>query len=234
MLFYNSKNKYMTTAKNTMDCFADANGQYCLNIYSGQFSVTEGQCCNFSDFTAPAICASQPTAEYSAYCGRGQLIVNKFLREFLIPADATYCPVDQDKVKHTVLSTHTGATDADYLMKEHPFKVAVPTTAAASWHCKYIITSEDSLATAALATRGYTYIETEQYGFDDNVIVIVQPRAKYYPFNFRSQTNNPDKMTKVFKAQFGRKFLIPAEYDILIDFAPIAYNSANLAAGYQQ
>ena len=55
----------------------------------------------------------------------------------------------------------------------------------------------------------------------------------YYPFNFRSQTNNPDKMTKVFKAQFGREFLIPAEYDVLIDFAPIRYNKANLDNGYQ-
>jgi hypothetical protein len=153
------------------------------------------------------------------------------LREFLIPANTSYCPADSD-VQQTVLASHTGATDSDYLMKEHPFKLTVPTADAASWHCKYIIQSEDSIATADVATRGYTYLETEQYGFDDNVIVIVQPRGKYYPFNFRSQTNNPDKMSKVFKAQFGRKFLIPAEYDILIDFAPIRYNSVNLAAGY--
>ena len=30
-------------------------------------------------------------------------------------------------------------------------------------------------------------------------------------------------MTKVFKSKFGRKYLIPAEYDIFIDFAPISY-----------
>lgn len=40
-------------------------------------------------------------------------------------------------------------------------------------------------------------------------------------------------MSKVFKSQFGRKFLIPAEYDILIDFAPIAYSKINFDAGYQ-
>ena len=30
-------------------------------------------------------------------------------------------------------------------------------------------------------------------------------------------------MTKVFKSTFGRKYLIPAEYDIFIDFAPISF-----------
>jgi hypothetical protein len=110
------------------------------------------------------------------------------------------------------------------LIKEHDFKFEVPTLTAAKWHCKYHLTSEDAIATAEVASIGYTYLETEQYGFDNNVIVIVQPRGMYYPFNFRSQTNNPEKMTKVYKAQFGRKFLIPAEYDIFIDFAPISYN----------
>jgi hypothetical protein len=42
-------------------------------------------------------------------------------------------------------------------------------------------------------------------------------------FNFKIQTNNPAKMTKVFKSYFGRKYVIPAEYDIFIDFAPISY-----------
>lgn len=70
---------------------------------------------------------------------------------------------------------------------------------------------------------GYTYLIAENYGFDNNVIVIVQPRGQFLDFNFRSQTNNPAKMTKVFKSTFGRKYLIPAEYDIFIDFAPISF-----------
>ena len=40
-------------------------------------------------------------------------------------------------------------------------------------------------------------------------------------------------MTKEFKAVFGRKFLVPAEYDILIDFAPISFNKAHIDEGYQ-
>lgn len=67
----------------------------------------------------------------------------------------------------------------------------------------------------------------ESYGFDNNVIVIVQPRGKFYDFNFRSQTTNPDVMTKVFKSYFGRKYLIPAEYDVFLDFAPISYTTGS-------
>jgi hypothetical protein len=29
-------------------------------------------------------------------------------------------------------------------------------------------------------------------------------------------------MTKIFKSYYGRKYIIPAEYDIFIDFAPIS------------
>lgn len=32
--------------------------------------------------------------------------------------------------------------------------------------------------------RGYYYIAAEGYGFDNNVIIIVQPRGKYLDFNF--------------------------------------------------
>lgn len=44
-------------------------------------------------------------------------------------------------------------------------------------------------------------------------------------FNFKVQTNNPEKMTKVFKSAYGRKYIIPAEYDVFIDFAPISYKA---------
>lgn len=34
-------------------------------------------------------------------------------------------------------------------------------------------------------------------------------------------------MTKVFKSSFGRQFLIPAEYDIYIDYSPLSYKSTS-------
>lgn len=165
----------MTSVKTTMECLADANGQYCLTTNSW----TTGQCCDFNDFTSPDACTLQPQTEFSAFCARGSSITNKFLREFLIPADAKYCP-GAEKQKQVIDSTYTGD---NYLMQEHAFKIEVPTNAAASWHCKYQVSSSDDLASAS---TGYTYLEAEQYGFDDNVLVIVQPRGKYYPFNFRS------------------------------------------------
>jgi hypothetical protein len=55
-------------------------------------------------------------------------------------------------------------------------------------------------AGTAEASRGYIYLIAEGLGFDNNVIIIVQPRGEYLDFNFRSQTNNPLKMTKVFKS----------------------------------
>jgi hypothetical protein len=34
--------------------------------------------------------------------------------------------------------------------------------------------------------RGYIYVAAEGIGFDDNIFIIVQPRGKFYDFNFRS------------------------------------------------
>jgi hypothetical protein len=39
-------------------------------------------------------------------------------------------------------------------------------------------------------------------------------------FNFRNQTNQPAEMTKAFKSNYGQRFLIPAEYDVMIDVGP--------------
>jgi Sec-independent protein translocase protein TatA len=51
-----------------------------------------GQCCDINDFTTPEACAAQPTDTYTGFCARGTTISNKLLREFLMPADTTYCP----------------------------------------------------------------------------------------------------------------------------------------------
>ena len=89
----------MTTEKTTMDCLADPNGQYCLTTGSW----TSGQCCDFNDFTTPEACASQETEVNTGFCAQGSTITNKFLREFLMPADAAQCP-GADK-QHHVLET---------------------------------------------------------------------------------------------------------------------------------
>lgn len=140
----------MTSEKTTMDCLADANGQYCLT----PDSWTTGQCCDITDFTTPEACATQSADEYTGFCARGSTISNKLLREFLMPADATYCP-DAANQKNVIDSSYTGDNK---LLKEHLFNLEVPTLAAASWHCKYHLTSSDEIATAA---EGYIYLEAE-------------------------------------------------------------------------
>jgi hypothetical protein len=100
----------------------------------------------------------------------------------------------------------------------------VPTLAATNWHCKYGLTTSAKIPDGtAEASRGYVYLAAENFGFDNNIWIIVQPRGKWLDFNARSQTQDPEKMTKVFKSVFGRKYVIPAEYDVFIDFAPISY-----------
>lgn len=80
---------------------------------------------------------------------------------------------------------------------------------------------------AADETKGYIYLVPESYGFDNDVWVYVQPRGQILDFNFKSQTNDPLLMTKVFKAYFGRQFVIPAEYDIYIDYSPLSYKNSD-------
>lgn len=55
----------------------------------------------------------------------------------------------------------------------------------------------------------------------------MQPPDLIYDYNYRSETNNPTKQTYVGLSQFGRKYVFPAEYDIFIDFEPVAYNSGS-------
>lgn len=136
-----------------------------------------------------------------------------------MPSDPTNCPAD-----YTIVDVKkTG----DAITTTHPFNMEVPLLAASTWHCKYGVTAAEVTGATAEADRGYYYLIAEGSGFDDNVIIIVQPRGQYLDFNFRSQTNNPAKMTKVFKSYYGRKYIIPAEYDIFIDFAPIKYKTTD-------
>lgn len=51
----------------------------------------------------------------------------------------------------------------------------------------------------------------------------MQPPEKFYDFNFRDTTNNPEKQTYVGLSATGRTYVFPAEYDIFIDVSPYAY-----------
>lgn len=109
----------------------------------------------------------------------------------------------------------------EYVLREYKWSKYVPTTAARDWHCKYHISATESLISSEIEEfRGYLYVEGEQIGFDEEVYVIIQPRGQFYDFSISNPVND---VTKIYRAYFGRKFLIPAEFDVLISFAPIRY-----------
>ena len=64
--------------------------------------------------------------------------------------------------------------------------------------------------------RGYVFLQIETFGFDDDVHLIVQPIKKFYDFSKKDSKG----ITKIYKADFSRKFYIPAEYELLVAFSP--------------
>jgi hypothetical protein len=70
--------------------------------------------------------------------------------------------------------------------------------------------------------RGYIFVQIEQYGFHEDVLVMVQPYNKFVDHYQNSAVYNE---TRLYRSYFGYKYLIPAESDILISFKPIAYRA---------
>lgn len=107
----------------------------------------------------------------------------------------------------------------------------VPTLNAKNFYCKFkIFASEEITSKASEQDIGHIYIEGEQYGFDEEVFVFVQPKGQWVDYSSRSPVND---ITTIYKAYFGRKFLIPAEYDVMVSFAPIRWErgSENALSG---
>jgi len=40
-------------------------------------------------------------------------------------------------------------------------------------------------------------------------------------FNPQYETDNPAEMVKLFVSKFGTRYLVPAEYDVIIEFSPV-------------
>ena len=111
--------------------------------------------------------------------------------------------------------------------RETQFDVSIPDEDY-DWHCKYVIQASQSLINGITYDdqndKGYLYVEGTQHGFDEEVWVIVQPRGEFYDY---SSTHPKNLVTKVYKAVLGRKFLIPAELDVLILFSPLRKDGSN-------
>ena len=97
--------------------------------------------------------------------------------------------------------------------RSYDWKRDVPYDGAKNLRCKYNIKANSALPGKA---SGYVYVELEQYGFDEDVFVIIQPSGQFANYNSASSTT-----TQVYKSRFGTKFYIPADRDILLMFAPV-------------
>ena len=69
-------------------------------------------------------------------------------------------------------------------------------------------------------------IQIEQYGFDEDVELIIQPYQQFLDYNETKIKEKTDKdeyhyLPRIFKVQFSRKYFIPAENLILINFKPV-------------
>jgi len=59
----------------------------------------------------------------------------------------------------------------------------LPTLEAEDWNCKYKVAISDKLKSTLAASNtklGYIMVQVEQYGFDDDVAIIVEPNDKFY------------------------------------------------------
>jgi hypothetical protein len=96
-----------------------------------------------------------------------------------------------------------------------------PPAGGHDWYCKFAVGIDGTnLQISPAADAGYLYFAAEQYCFGRWVKIIVQPQDKYEDFNPQYQGNDPDKMSKLFVSQFGTRYLIPAEYEVYVEFSP--------------
>lgn len=87
-------------------------------------------------------------------------------------------------------------------------------------HCKFLIETNRKLFSSdpKVTDRGFLFVQIEQYGFDEDVIVMVQPHRMFVDHKNNSATNSS---TKIYKSRYGNVFFIPAENDVLVTFEPI-------------
>lgn len=106
-----------------------------------------GTCCTTGGtFAAGAAdnCIEDCAGLNNAFCASGGTpsdITNKFVREMLIPSDATNCP--GQLTQNVVLSA--GSSAATSIKTKHAFVAEVPNALYSSWHCKYKLSADPSL-----------------------------------------------------------------------------------------
>jgi hypothetical protein len=87
------------------------------------------------------------------------------LRRFLLPSNPDFCPKSSEKIQIRKYEKEI----------EHEFSTIVPTTEAKDWHCKMHLSTDEILHDITISEeyRGYTYIQADGIGFENDIILII-------------------------------------------------------------
>lgn len=158
---------------------------------------------------------TQPSVEcrshhLSKYCTSRDVITNGVISEFACASDPDKCPTSRKEVEINIDEAKKAYN------RTWQFDETIPSKAAADWHCKYIIRVKDrDLIKYKKEDEGapMIVIEVEHKNFDKDVWLITQPHGKFRDFGYEGVTN-------MFQGLDDMKMYFPAEYDILVSFAP--------------
>jgi len=149
-------------------------------------------------------------------------MTNPVLRKAVCPAKVDKCTPDGSSALVDIVASdfwYTGEVNWDE---------TIPSEAAADWNCKIRVKLWKQMYIGkSTKQRGWNLIQIENYGFDDNVYLIVNPQGRYKDFRKDDPVND---ITRVYKIDFGRKLYIPAEYELLFSYAPVASRSGKTFA----
>lgn len=170
-----------------------------------------GTCCapNEPDANIRDLCKIQ---EKMTFCSSAGTIKHPYLQDWTCPASKDYCPTEESDINIKI------DKEASEVNKEWIFNFPVPTFKAV-FNCKYKITvARDLVNKVDPEERGWIMLQMEQYGFDEDVIVMVQPFEKFEDHYINTDLT---KSSRIYRSIFGTKFYLPAESEVLILFAPV-------------
>ena len=141
----------------------------------------------------------------------------------LNPADALNCPSEGTQI--SIMESNSP------VVTQYNFQGDLPNEDAKNWHCKWKLSAFEPLAPQGLTgtieeratANGWIVLEITTTGFSSNAIVVMQPRGKFYDFNFRDPTSDPYVQTYVGIDNFRNEknmYVFPAEYEMYLDVSP--------------
>ena len=146
-----------------MDC------QTCFQ-YGGQ------QCLFDSDYKHHSCCDLSPNIKKTmycryfqyrnTYCANSKTIQNKVIQNWTCKAHDDKCPHDY----------HVEIDGIQEVARSHTWNFIVPDPTAVNWNCKYHVSLSQKMVDQYQKDKkdlGYIMVQIEQYGFDEDVSVIV-------------------------------------------------------------